>query len=51
MVYNWRYCNMKCNHEWVELNRYYYLDYNGYRVLKVTYRCKKCNKKKIKKYF
>jgi len=42
---------MKCKHEWAELNRYYYLDYNGYRVLKITYHCKKCNKKEIKKYF
>lgn len=42
---------MKCNHEWVELNRYHYLDYNGYRVLKIIYYCKKCKKKITKKFY
>lgn len=42
---------MKCKHEWIEQNRSYYLDYNGYSVCKVIYYCKKCKKKKVKKYF
>ncbi len=42
---------MKCKHEWIEQDRIIYLDYNGYRVLKIKYYCKKCKKEKVKKYF
>ena len=42
---------MKCKHEWIEENCIKYLDYNGYRVLKIIYCCKKCRKKKVKKFY
>lgn len=42
---------MKCKHKWIEQNYSYYLDYNGYRVLKITYYCNKCKKRKTKKFY
>lgn len=40
-----------CNHIFEEFERKIYLDYSGFSVLKITYRCKKCGKKKNKKYY
>ena len=37
---------MKCNHNFKEMKREYYMGFCGYRVLKKTMFCTKCNKKK-----
>ena len=42
---------MKCLHKWKEIDKKYYIDYNGYKVLKITLNCEVCNKKKIRKYY
>lgn len=40
-----------CAHEYVLLNERRYRDYCGYRVKEVIYLCKKCGKKKVKRYW
>lgn len=40
-----------CKHEYVEIGRSEYIDYSGYRVLRIEYKCKKCGRKKAKKYY
>ena len=40
-----------CKHEYAEAGRSKYLDYSGYRVLRIECKCKKCGKKKIRKYW
>lgn len=42
---------MKCLHKWKEIERKNYIDYSGYKVLKIIFNCEKCGKKYIKKYF
>lgn len=35
---------MKCKHKYEEQERYEYIDYCGYRVIRIVYRCKYCKK-------
>lgn len=42
---------MKCLHKWKEFERKNYIDYSGYRVLKIIFKCEKCDKNRIKKYY
>jgi len=38
-------------HDWLEINRSTYYSYDFYKILKITYICQMCNKKKIIKLF
>jgi hypothetical protein len=41
----------KCNHVWAEISTKFYYNWDGYKILKVTYKCtcEGCKKNKIKK--
>lgn len=43
--------SMKCKHKYEEQDRYVYVDYCGFRVTKIVYRCKYCKKRKMRKYW
>lgn len=42
---------MKCIHNWEVINQKKYIDYSGYRVLKLKRKCDRCNKIKTQKYY
>lgn len=42
---------MKCLHRWIEKEKKNYIDYSGYRVLKVISCCESCNKRRTQKYY
>ena len=41
----------KCKHKYEEQERCVYVDYCGFRVTKIVYRCKYCKKRKVRKYW
>lgn len=43
--------NLFCYHEYKLYKVDYYIDYQGYRIQRRWYICKKCGKKKITKWF
>lgn len=40
-----------CKHELIEQDREKYIDYQGYKVIIISYKCIKCGKIKKKKYW
>lgn len=40
-----------CNHTYEKYHTNYYMDYCGYRVKREYYRCTKCGKTKIVKWY
>lgn len=45
-----RWCDRQlCYHDWEEIDRKYYIDYSCIRVRKITFKCKKCGKRRVEK--
>ena len=42
---------MKCKHQFKEIKRRKYIDFNGFEVVKIIYVCEKCGKKYSKKVY
>lgn len=42
---------MKCKHKFNEIKRQSYIDFNGFEVVKIIYKCEKCGKKHSKKVY
>lgn len=38
-----------CCHDWEETDSKYYIDYSCIRVRKITFKCKKCGKRRVEK--